>query len=411
MSAVTKHNAFLEEGVIGMLLRFPERFYDCGVSEDHFYVEGHKNVIRSYLAKGPSLQSASGSMGAEGDEKLMELAESCWSDAGLEDHIEALSKLSAIRKVAGAARSLLERLETLDPSEALEESLKAAGAISGAFAGASAQYTEGEDCEDELLRFQEGFTEYNVGIEGFAARKQELIGIAGRPGWGKSTLLHHVAMSMVEKYDGAFPIFAMEMSRGEWFLKCIQRLAGRFVPPRFQSGDLNREYAGWAKSCKKWFDGALGKMVVYDDYGLTVDTIRARCLQIKARHSKLLAVGIDQLSLMNHLQKGSEGSAEVIKRTTGRLKGLAKELDCPIFVLSQLTRKRDGEDYRIEDIFGSDGLAQDANQIWIIQPGDGEIVSDDVQNIILKRPKWRLGSVGEQALDFLKKAAMFRTSF
>lgn len=408
--ASTRNDHFIEEGVIGILLRFPERFYDCGVTVDHFYDESFKNVIKAYQEKGPGIASVGDCFGVQGDARAIELAESCWSDAGLESHLMHLENLSNLRKCARTATSLLAELGSIDPAEALDISLRAASAISSAFGGASAISTSGRDCESTLLEFQEGFTEYDVGIEGFAARDGELIGIAGRPGWGKSTLLHHVAMSMVEKYEGKFPIFAMEMSRGEWFLKCIQRLAGRFIPPKYQDGRVNERFSEWAAQCKRWFTGAKGDMEVFDDCNLSFDTIRARCLSIKARHVNLIGVGIDQLSLMNHGDM-KEGTPAAIKRTTGKLKWLAKELNCPVFVLSQLTRKRDGEDYVIEDIFGSDGLAQDANQIWIIQPDGGKVDSDEVQNIVLKRPKWRLGSVGETALQFFKKAATFHKGF
>jgi replicative DNA helicase len=100
-----------------------------------------------------------------------------------------------------------------------------------------------------------------------------------------------------------------------------------------------------------------------------------------------------------------------IKNCTEGFKMLARELDCPVFLLSQFNRDPSGDKgwYTERDIYGSDGLLQDADQLWLLQNQPGITITDgqETRRVNLRRVKWRNGTLGEMDLDFHTPSSKF----
>ena len=404
------HDDMMEEAVIGMLIRFPHRIYDCGVTADHFFQESNRRVIREFLAKGPSLAVAASAL--HGDVvQAMELSEAVFSDASLEQHLEHLQNLSRHRSLASSAAGLIERIGSIDPSEASDAAVEAAAELLALAAGSSGTMSMGEDADDCLN--EPGGELMQTFLEGLPVRRKELIGIAARPGCGKTTMAHSLGEWFTKERDGAFAVFTMEVTRKEWFQRTIRQHVGCEVPQYLGSGELCQRYQEVAKAVKASYAARPGRLAVEDKAGLTVAQIRAKALALKAKHGSLSGIAIDQLSNVKKLRERGMSDSMVIKNTTEASKQLARELDCPVFMLSQFNRDPSGEGgwYTERDIFGSDGLLQDADQIWLLQNRPGANLNQAIRSVNLRRVKWRNGVTGEMDLEFDTPASTFRKSF
>jgi hypothetical protein len=105
-----------------------------------------------------------------------------------------------------------------------------------------------------------------------------------------------------------------------------------------------------------------------DGAALTALEVRARARRIRRQHSKLGLVVVDYLQLMASPSRG-ENRATEISEISRSLKGLAKELDCPVILLSQLNRdveKRVGRRPMMSDLRESGAIEQDADTILFL---------------------------------------------
>lgn len=411
MTASTRHDLHIEEGVIGILLKYPDRFYDCGVTERHFYQVKHKNVIRSYMEKGAGMASAVGAFGGGCDDELMEIADTCYSDAPLESYLAMLDSLASIRDAAIASQRLLDTLESVDHTEAPTAIMSAAGELANAVSSGSNTTSEGADAEDVLS--EEGGEELDTHLEAFPVRRKELIGICARPGCGKTSMLHSIAEHAIATREGPFVIFTMEVTRKEWFQRTMRQIASKGIIQYFRDGSLNEAYKFFSGKVRERYLKAIGRLIVDDEAGLSAEQIRARCLKWRAKYGRLSGIGIDQLSNVKRDIKKYGSQANAIKHDTEEFKKLPRELDCPNFLLSQFNRDPSGDGgwYTERDVFGSDGLLQDCDQLWLLQNHPGSDIDQDIRRVQLRRAKWRNGHLGETDLDFDTPSSTFRKGF
>jgi hypothetical protein len=110
--------------------------------------------------------------------------------------------------------------------------------------------------------------------------------------------------------------------------------------------------------------------IIIDDYSSTsLARIRTQCLRYKAKHGKLRAIIVDYLQLMTMEETKKGNKADDIGVITRGLKLLAKELECPIILLSQLNRGVEGRDNKrpmLQDLRSSGDIEQDADMVWFI---------------------------------------------
>lgn len=399
----------MEAAVLGMLLRYPDRIHDCGVGPDHFYEEAHKRVVRAFHERGVSLASASSAL--YGDEiRAMELAESAFSDAGLEQHLVHLSNLADFRKIDALSLKFREDLEETDPSEIAVVSAAAAAEILAAISGSDDTISYGDGADEALVA--EGGELMQTFLELLPVCRKELIGIAARPGCGKTTMAHLLGEHFSSTREGeCFGVFTMEVTRKEWFQRTIRTVYSRAIPQYLGDGQKNRGYVEAAAAVKVLYDKRPGKLAVDDKAGLTLGEIRARALRLKAKHGRLSGIAIDQLSNIRKVREKGMTESTAIKNCTEGAKMLARELDCPVFLLSQFNRDPSGDNgwYTERDIYGSDGLLQDADQLWLLQNPPGSVITDgsETRRVNLRRVKWRNGTLGEMDLDFHTPSSKF----
>jgi replicative DNA helicase len=194
----------------------------------------------------------------------------------------------------------------------------------------------------------------------------QLIVLAARPSMGKTALALNIGQKMAENYEEHVVIFSLEMLHGELTQRLIS-MESLVNSQKFKSREFN------AEDLKKIATASekLSRLpIIIDDYSSTsLARIRTQCLRYKAKHGKLRAIIVDYLQLMTMEETKKGNKADDIGVITRGLKLLAKELECPVILLSQLNRGVEGRDNKrpmLQDLRSSGDIEQDADMVWFI---------------------------------------------
>ncbi len=205
--------------------------------------------------------------------------------------------------------------------------------------------------------------------------ESELIIIAARPGMGKTALATCLAHNAAQKFmedtkNGAAPqtvaFFSLEMSAEELatrILSAKSRVSGHLM----RLGDLNDEQFDEVAAATN----LLNTLPLYVDEtpGLTVNAIVNRARRLKRDKNRGLGlIIIDYLQLISSHGK-SENRVQELSAMTRALKIMAKELEVPVIVLSQLSRmveQRDNKRPQLSDLRESGSIEQDADIVMFI---------------------------------------------
>ncbi len=241
-------------------------------------------------------------------------------------------------------------------------------------------------------------------------QRGEMIIVAGRPSMGKTALALNFAehIGIVEKIP--LVIFSLEMGR--------QQLAERFLcsysgvdSQLVRKGMLTTDhYQKLVEAC-----GVVSEAPIYidDTSALTPLEMRAKARRLKSS-CDIQCILVDYLQLM-HLGAGRvESRQQEISTISRYMKSLARDLDLPVVVLSQLNRAaegREGHRPRMSDLRESGSIEQDADVIMLLHRedyyhrGEEEYEPDNTAEVIIA--KQRNGPTGIVKLAFREKYTRF----
>ncbi len=141
--------------------------------------------------------------------------------------------------------------------------------------------------------------------------------------------------------------------------------------------------------------------------------VRARARRMKKRHNVEMIV-IDYLQLLNSREYARQGRQIETANVSANLKAMAKELDIPVLVLSQLSRAPEQRDKtgkpKLSDLRDSGAIEQDADVVWMLRrPSryDDDPEREDTTLSIVDVVKHRNGPVGEVYLNFEEEFTRF----
>lgn len=192
--------------------------------------------------------------------------------------------------------------------------------------------------------------------------KSDLIIIGARPGMGKTSFATNIMMNVAlqnPKKNIAF--FSIEMSKEQ----IVSRLlSGHSLveSQKFRTGDLS--FDDWDKVASS--ASALKKLPIYidDSGGITVPQMKAKLKKM----SNLGLVVIDYLQLMSSTIR-TDNRAVAVAEITRQTKMMAKELDVPVILLSQLSRNPEGKNDKrpvLSDLRDSGAIEQDADIVMLL---------------------------------------------
>lgn len=253
-----------------------------------------------------------------------------------------------------------------------------------------------------------GFEELNYMLSGL--QKGEMIIIAARPSMGKTSFALNVAEHLGA--DGSVPvvIFSLEMGKHqlvERFLCSRSGVDSQLVRKGMLSAD---QMAALTQAGGELFEKPI---FIDDSAGLTPLMIRAKCRRLKSQYD-IQAIFIDYMQLMS-LGGRVESRQQEISTISRYLKALARELDVPVVVLSQLNRGaegREGHRPRMSDLRESGSIEQDADVIMLLHRedyyhrGEAEYEENNLAEVIVA--KQRNGPTGTVELIFDGRLTRFK---
>lgn len=195
------------------------------------------------------------------------------------------------------------------------------------------------------------------------ARRGELVVIGARPSMGKSAFVLRVARTVA----AVGPVLKLTMEDSASML--VSRhvaAAGRVNLADVRSPDPSRVPANFWDGISDGVEVLRPlKLYINDQPALELHDVRRKALQVKGREGDLLLIIVDYLQLM---EGDGESRAQELTRIARGLKRLAKELNCVVLCLSQLSREADKTDAppRLDHLAESGGIEQAADVIGLL---------------------------------------------
>jgi replicative DNA helicase len=261
----------------------------------------------------------------------------------------------------------------------------------------------------ELTGVPSGFKDLDALTWGF--QRSEMIVLAARPSMGKTSFALNIAEAAAMPLRGegvGTLIFSLEMSAAQLALRMLCSRA-KINMRLLREGHLAKDPAYQGKLIEVADEFSKSPLFIDDSSHLSIMELRAKARRVHARH-KLGFIIIDYLQLLSPTDARVPREQQVAEASRG-LKALAKELNVPVLVLSQLNRASEKENRapRLADLRESGSIEQDADVVLMLaRPKDADekfqVASDSAELIVAKQ---RNGPVGELKLTFLRDITRF----
>ena len=264
--------------------------------------------------------------------------------------------------------------------------------------------------QGQLPGITTGFVDLDKILGGL--HKTDLIILAARPGMGKTAFALNVAGNAAAS-GASVIIFSMEMSK-EQLGERMFATAASVEMEHLKRGNLTQDEWMSLSEAQDSFEDC--KIVIDDTSDISVLEIKNKCRRRKAEAGLDLIV-IDYLQLMSQQGFRSGDRVNEISAITRQIKILAKELDCAVILLSQLSRdieKRPNHKPQLSDLRESGSIEQDADIVIFLKREDYYAEEDDEVDLSRQSntcevhvAKHRSGSTGVVSLAWIGKYTKF----
>jgi len=252
-----------------------------------------------------------------------------------------------------------------------------------------------------------GFVDLDAMTRGFQGG--DLVIIAARPSMGKTSLALNVAQYVALQPDHTVGVFSLEMSKESLFLRLLTSEA-QIDGHRLMSGAIGQKDYGRISHALEVLNAM--RLHIDDTANVGVLEMRAKARRLQAEQRSLSLLVVDYIQLMTARGRYENRTLELASISRS-LKGLAKELNVPILVLSQLSRAPESRsDHRpqLSDLRESGALEQDADVVVLIYREDAynrDPNHPDAGTAELIVAKQRNGPTGVVRLAFLREQTRF----
>jgi len=266
---------------------------------------------------------------------------------------------------------------------------------------------------EQIARERKGLTGLSTGFvdldkQTLGMQPASMIVLAARPSMGKTSLALNIAENVALGTRGqeARPVavFSLEMS--------ADALARRMLCGYAHVSAFNLAKGMVARDDVPKLSGAadvLSKAPIFfdDTPGLEVSELRARARRLRHRNGIELVV-IDYLQLLHYSKFARDGLQRETAAISQGIKEMAKELNVPVLILSQLNRSAETRDAKsgkpmLSDLRDSGAIEQDADVVMLLRrPSryDNDPDHDDERLAIVDIAKNRNGPIGKVKMDF-----------
>ncbi|HEX9719607.1 MAG TPA: replicative DNA helicase [Ramlibacter sp.] len=266
------------------------------------------------------------------------------------------------------------------------------------------------DNPNDITGVPTGFYDLDRLTSGFQAG--DMIVLAARPSMGKTALAINIAEHVALHEELPVAVFSMEMGASQLAVRIVGSI-GRIDQMHLRTGKLtDDEWPRLSEAIEKLRNVSLH---IDETPGLTVSELRANARRLARQcGGKLGLIVVDYLQLMSVSSSMSEENrATAVGEISRGLKMLAKELQCPVMALSQLSRgveSRTDKRPMMSDLRESGAIEQDADVIMFIYRDDyynKDSKEPGVAEVIIS--KQRNGPTGTVKLAFVKPLTKFES--
>ncbi len=311
---------------------------------------------------------------AEAKRYLVEIAEMLPSTANIESYCQIVSDKYYLRSLGIIARSILDDIQSgnedaqilLDLAEQKIYDIRQGKDIKGIVPLGDAVLEAydrlgkitGED-KEKYVGARTGFSLLDTITSGL--NKSDLIIIAARPGMGKTSFAMNIATNVARRNDKDVVVFNLEMSKEQLATRILSTEA-LVESSALRNGRISGEE--WVRLATSAGFLSTVPMYIDDTASMTVQQMKAKLLRVK----NLGLVVIDYLQLMGSTSR-SDNRVTVVSEITRQLKVMAKELNVPVILLSQLSRaveSRNDKRPMLSDLRESGSIEQDADIVLFL---------------------------------------------
>lgn len=425
----------MEQSLLGSLLVYPSVMTDCqdlGLQPEEFYIPGHQTLyaaMQDLDATGKALDLNSVALrlqekgqleAAGGLDYIIALVDGAVSSSGVKTYIETIQDKYQLRRLIETADEIretaMESADSLD--DILSQSESAVMDVTRRTRGTD--FLSSREIVDRVLEqlkelrntsgitgIKTGYTDLDRMTNGF--QRGDLIILAARPAMGKSALALNLAVQAARRNPGAVAVFSLEMPADSIMKRMLSSesrvQSGKLRDGRLSNDEMNRLFEAG--------NGLAESLIYLDDTGsIKVNQIFSKCRKLKSEQESLSMIVIDYLQLITGSR--SDSRQQEVSEISRSLKILAKEMDCPVIALSQLSRKvedRTGHEPQLSDLRESGSIEQDADIVMFLYRENyydkDKEAQEQIEVVDLSLAKHRNGAIGRIQLAFEKGVSRF----
>lgn len=347
---------------------------------------------------------------------ITEISNSVPSTANLQSYVKIVEEKAILRRLIKASNEIIEQSynkqdnveDVLDGAEkrifdiAEKRNTSDFESISTVLERGFLEIERLFNNKGDITGVPSGFPELDSKTSGF--QKGDMVLIAARPSMGKTTFALNIAQYAALRAAKSIVIFSLEMSKEQLAYKLLCAEANVDML-KLRTGNL--EDQDWENIAKASGPLAAAKIYIDDTAGISVMEMRSKCRRIKLEHGIDMIV-IDYLQLMSGSGESRQQEVSEISRS---IKALAKEMQCPVIALSQLSRAPEQRaDHRpmLSDLRESGSIEQDADLVMFLYRDEyynKETEDKNIAECIIA--KQRNGPVGTVKLAWLGQYSKF----
>ena len=389
LGKIPPHNAEAEQTVLAsaMIDHIAVEKVINLLSYDDFYFEANKEIYDSikqiHLQNIPvDIVTVSEELKKRGKidyvggfEYLAQLTENIITSKNVEAYCNIIREKSTLRKLISASNEILEKSykEDDDVQKIIElaesrifavsqnRSTNSFAEIQDVLMTVFNQLEERAKSQGNITGLTTGYTDLDRMTSGL--QKSDLILLAARPSMGKTALALNIAMNAV-KTGASVAMFSLEMSK-EQYVQRIISMESMVDSTKLRTGDLDDD--DWTRLISTMSAISSYKIYIDDTPSVSLFELMSKCRRLKIEKGLDLII-VDYLQLMTYGGRTDSRQQEISNISRG-LKSIARELDCPVMALSQLSRAPElRNDHRpiMSDLRESGAIEQDADVVMML---------------------------------------------
>ena len=441
MAKEMPHSIEAEQSILGAMLVYPSlvrTVVDQDLHAEEFYVEAHQRIFGCMMdlhENGQNvdvttlitrLNDTSQLALVGGADYVIKLSDSAVSSANGVFYIDIIKQRYHLRRLIETAEKIAE--EGFDSSSSLDDVLDHAEKeiLEVTRSRRASEFQSSKEVVSrvikELVALREsdnhitgvrtGYQDLDRMTNGF--QRGDLIILAARPAMGKTALALNLGMYTALRNPGAVAFFSLEMP-AESLMKRLLSAKSQVEGNKLRGGNISDDELYRLNEAGNELGAA--KIFIDDSASIKVSQIFSKCRKLMSEYGLSLIV-IDYLQLISGSGRGGgDNRQQEVSEISRNLKILAKEMNCPVIALSQLSRsveQRTDKQPMLSDLRESGAIEQDADIVMFLyredyykKTSEQEERSDINEVVDLNLAKHRNGSVGHVSLVFNKSISAF----